>query len=163
MPHCPTYLTAKLWGDMLFSSQGFPGAANAGGIRDACSIPGLGRSPGEGHGNPLQLACLDNPMDRGAWQATAHRVAQSQTRLKWFSTQHMCLSVQTASCPGTLHGLTLVLPETLGTHLCKPLLLFFVLLLHVQLFWLIGDDTLCLLTPLPLFNPAELSSLHHQW
>ena len=67
---------------MLLSSQGFPGAANAGDIRDACSIPGLGRSPGEGHGNPLQFACLDNPMDRGAWQATAHRVAQSQTRLK---------------------------------------------------------------------------------
>ena len=67
---------------MLLSSQGFPGAANAGDIRGACSIPGLGRSPGEGHGNPLQFACLDNPMDRGAWQATAHRVTQSQTRLK---------------------------------------------------------------------------------
>ena len=44
--------------------------ANAGDIRDACSIPGLGRSLGEGHGNPLQYACLEKPMDRGAWQAT---------------------------------------------------------------------------------------------
>ena len=47
--------------------------ANAGDIRDAGSIPGLGRSPGEGNGNPLQY-CLENPIDRGAWQATVHRV-----------------------------------------------------------------------------------------
>ena len=46
------------------------------------SIPGLGRSPGGGRGNPLQSSCLENPMDRGAWRATVHRVAQSQTRLK---------------------------------------------------------------------------------
>ena len=43
--------------------------ANAGDIRDACSIPGLGRSPGGGHGNPLQYSCLENPMDIGAWRA----------------------------------------------------------------------------------------------
>ena len=43
--------------------------ANAGDIRDAGSIPGLGRSPGGGNGNPLQYSCLENPMDRGAWQA----------------------------------------------------------------------------------------------
>ena len=45
-------------------------------------IPGLGRSPGEGHGNPLQYSCLENPMDRGAWWAIVPRVAQSQTQLK---------------------------------------------------------------------------------
>ena len=45
------------------------------------SIPGSGRSPGEGNGNPLQYSCLENPMDRGVWQATVHRVAKSQTRL----------------------------------------------------------------------------------
>ena len=56
--------------------------ANAGDIRDVGSIPGSGRSPGGGHGNPLQYSCLENPMGRGAWQATAHRVAQSQTQLK---------------------------------------------------------------------------------
>ena len=43
------------------------------------SIPGLGRSPGEGNGNPLQYSCLENPMDGGAWWATVHRVAKSQT------------------------------------------------------------------------------------
>ena len=46
---------------------------------DIGSVPGWGRSPGEGHGNPLQYSCWENPMDRGAWQATVHRVAQSQT------------------------------------------------------------------------------------
>ena len=63
--------------------QGFPGSSdgkesvcNAG---DLGSIPGLGRSPGEGHGNPFQYPCLENPMDRGAWQAIVHGVAESDT------------------------------------------------------------------------------------
>ena len=47
--------------------------ANAG---DTDSIPGSGRSPGEANGNPLQYSCLENPMDRGAWQATVHRVTK---------------------------------------------------------------------------------------
>ena len=53
-------------------------AYNAG---DLGSIPGSGRSPGEGNGNPLQYSCLENPMDRGAWWATVHGVAKSRTRL----------------------------------------------------------------------------------
>jgi len=63
--------------------MGFPGdsvvknpPANAG---DAGSIPGSGRSPGGGNGNPLQYSCLENSMDRGAWQATVHGVTKSQT------------------------------------------------------------------------------------
>ena len=55
---------------------------NAGDIRDVGLIPGLGRSPGVGNGNPLQYSCLENPMDRGTWQATVHRAAQSWTCLK---------------------------------------------------------------------------------
>jgi len=51
---------------------------NEGDLRDSNSIPGLGKSPGGGHGNPLQYSCLENPMDRGAWQATVHGVAKSQ-------------------------------------------------------------------------------------
>ena len=47
--------------------------ANVGDLRDVCSIPGSGRSPGGGHGNPLQYSCLENPMDRGARQVTVHR------------------------------------------------------------------------------------------
>ena len=50
--------------------------------RDMSSTPGLGRSPGEGYGNPLQYSCQENPMDRGAWRATVHRVTKSGTRLK---------------------------------------------------------------------------------
>jgi len=55
--------------------------ANAGITGDTGWIPGTGRSPGEGNGNPLQYYCLGNPMDRGAWWATVHRVAKSQTCL----------------------------------------------------------------------------------
>ena len=67
------------------TKEGFPHGANAGDIRDVGSFPGLGRSPGGGHGSPLQYSCLENPMDRGAWQATVHGVAQSQTRLQQLS------------------------------------------------------------------------------
>ena len=56
--------------------------ANAGEIRDAVSIPGSGRSPGEQQGDPFQYYCLENPMDRGAWWATVHRIAKNRTRLK---------------------------------------------------------------------------------
>ena len=61
-------------------ARGFPGSSN--GKESACnagdlgSIPGLGRSPGEGNGNPLQYLCLENPMDRGAWLAIVHGVAE---------------------------------------------------------------------------------------
>ena len=51
---------------------------NEGDIRDMGSIPGWGRSPGGGHGNPLQYLCLENPMDRGAWRAIVHRIEKSQ-------------------------------------------------------------------------------------
>ena len=70
---------------MHIKHLGFPGgsdgkeyACNAG---DLGSVPGLGRSPGEGNGNPLQYSCLENSMDRGAWQATVHWVAKYRTRL----------------------------------------------------------------------------------
>ena len=56
--------------------------ATAGDIKDTGSVPGSGRSPGEGNGNPLQYSCLENPMDRGTWRATVHGVAKSQTQLK---------------------------------------------------------------------------------
>ena len=55
--------------------------ANEGDLRDAALIPGWGRSPGEGNGNPLQCSCLENPMDRGAWWVAVYRIAPSQTRL----------------------------------------------------------------------------------
>ena len=58
---------------------------NAGTTGDMGSIPGLGRSPAGGHGNPLQYSSLESPMDTGAWQATVHRITKSETWLKWCS------------------------------------------------------------------------------
>ena len=60
--------------------------ANAGDVRVTGLIPGLGRSPGEGNGYPLQYSCLENLINRGAWQAMVHGVAKSWTRLKRLST-----------------------------------------------------------------------------
>ena len=53
--------------------------ANAGDTRDTGSVPRLGRSPGEGNGNPLQYSCIGNPMDRGAWRPTVHGISKSLT------------------------------------------------------------------------------------
>ena len=58
-------------------------------VRDVGLIPGSGRSSGGGHSNPLQYSCLENPMDRGAWQAAVHVITQSWTLLKWLS-MHAC-------------------------------------------------------------------------
>ena len=75
---------------MAWASQVVLGVKNlpvsAGDLRDVGSIPGSGRSPGEGNGNLLQYSCLVNPMDRGAWWATVQRLTESQTQLKRFST-----------------------------------------------------------------------------
>ena len=62
--------------------SGKESACTTGATGLAGSIPGSGRSPGGGHGNPLQYSCLENPMDRGDWQATVLGVAKNQTRLK---------------------------------------------------------------------------------
>ena len=68
--------------------SGFPGGSDgkesACNARDLGSVPGLGRSPGEGYSRPLQYSCLETPMDRGAWQAAVHRVTEGQTRLSDF-------------------------------------------------------------------------------
>ena len=77
---------------LILLSLDFPGGSdgkasvyNAG---DPGSIPGLGRAPREGNGNPLQYYSLENPMDRGAWKATVHGVAKSWTRLSDFTSLH---------------------------------------------------------------------------
>ena len=68
------------------SASGKESAFNAGDVRDSSSVPGLERSPGGGHGNPLQYSCLESPVDKGAWRATALRVAKNWAQLKWLST-----------------------------------------------------------------------------
>ena len=62
------------------------------------SISGLGRSPGGGHGNPLQCSCLENPMDRGAWRAMVHRVTKSQTQLRRLSTHAYPIHIYVYVC-----------------------------------------------------------------
>ena len=78
--------------------EGFPGSSD--GKESSCNaghsglIPGWGRCPEEGNGYPLQYSCLESPMDRGAWQATVHGVAKSQTQLKQLSIYaYICLNV----------------------------------------------------------------------
>ena len=92
--------------------MGFPGgsevkvsARNAG---DLGLIPGMGRSPGEGNGNPLQYACLANPMDGGAWRATVHGVAKSRTRLSDFTFTFKFLLIWTWNC--SLYSQLLFMP-----------------------------------------------------
>ena len=86
-------------------------SASAGDTRDTSSISGSGwgRSPGEGNGNPLWHSCLENPMDRGTWQATVHRVTKSWTRLKRHSTHTGGSSGKESTCnagdPGSIPGL----------------------------------------------------------
>ena len=101
---------------LMQESQGSPGgseikasACNAGNLG---SIPGLGRSPGEGNGNALQYSCLDNPMHRGPWWATVHGVARSQTRLSDQTTTTQPFTRGTAATPPPAH-----VPASL---LCDP-------------------------------------------
>ena len=72
--------------------------ASAGYIRDAGSIAGLGRSPGEGNGSPLQNPCLENSMDGEAWQATVHGVTKSRTRLSHFTSLHIYINIYDYVC-----------------------------------------------------------------
>ena len=77
--------------------------ASAEDVRDKGSIPGSGKSPGGGHGNPLQYFCLENPMDGGAWWAIVHGVTESWTRLKWLSVQaHRRLKLSSKQSPSSM-------------------------------------------------------------
>ena len=67
---------------LLASHRGSDSKESACNVGDLGSIPVLEKSPGGGHGNPLQYSCPENPVDRGAWRATVHEVSKSQTRLR---------------------------------------------------------------------------------
>ena len=94
---------------------GFPGGSDgkesACNARDLGSIPGSGRSPGEGNGNPLHYSCPENSMDRGAWWATVHGVAKSQTHLSHNTHTH------THTHTHTQRSLSVISPED---HYVKP-------------------------------------------
>ena len=84
--HLFTVTVARAWGKK-WTSQVAPVVrdppAEAGDAGDAGLLPGWGRSPGGGRGNPLQCSCLENPTDRGAWRVTVHEAAKSWTGLSW--------------------------------------------------------------------------------
>ena len=83
---------------------------------DLGSIPGWGRSAGEGNGNPLQYYCLENPMDRGAWKAIVHGVAKSRTWLSDFTSLHLRL--------GSISILTMTLHRHGNSHLPRQLTMY---------------------------------------
>ena len=88
-------------------------ASNAGDTGDSGSTPESGRSPG-GHGDPLQYACLESSMDRGAWRATVHGAAESRTRLKWLSMLCMHRLFVTWFCPLTNDHNNVFLPISMS-------------------------------------------------
>ena len=90
--HCSNYWPMQLWNFMHLCTcpGGSDGKVSAYSAGDPGSIPGSGRSSGEGNGNPLQYSCLENPMDEGVWQATVYGVAKSWTRLSNFTYIHTC-------------------------------------------------------------------------
>ena len=97
----------SVWGasQVTLMAKNLP--ANAGNLRDKGSILWWRRSPGGGHGNPLQFSCLENPMDRGAWWAKVHRVEKSGARLKKLSTQRELRRVKLV-----FHNLCVFIPCT---------------------------------------------------
>ena len=112
--------------------------ANAGDIRDAGSVPGLGRYPGESHGNSLQYSCLENPMDR-VWQATIHGVAKSWTRLKWHSNHNSFHSVDQETNVSICQALIISIPiihSTIGNILLYSQRYHLSQDLHKSLLWL---------------------------
>ena len=109
--------------EVLLCCLGFPGGSviknlpdSAGAAGDADSVPGLGRSPGEGNGNPLQYSCWENPMDRGAWRVTVHRVSKSLTWLSdWACMQCAVWSNSILVRPQT-HGHAMYPPTSHSFH-----------------------------------------------
>ena len=104
LPRKPKLITAIVY--WVWASQETPGVknppANAGDARDITSIPGSGRSPGVGSGNPLQYSCLENSMDQGAWQATVYGVTKCQTQQAHTHTQsHIKYRLRAMSCHHT--------------------------------------------------------------
>ena len=125
---------------------------------DPGSIPGSGRSPGEGNGNPLHYSCLENPMDRGAWQATVHRVAKSRTRLsdftslQWLSNALIFVTPRTAArqtCLSITNSRSLLKLMSIESVilsnyliLCRPLLLLPPIFPSIQVFS--NESALCI-------------------
>ena len=138
--------------------------ANAGNISDMGLIPGSGRSPGEGHGNPLWYSCLEKLMDRVAWWATVHKVAQSQIGLKLFS-MHTLFSLCKQPCKvsvfpiyrwGSWIWLNLGFPELSSNNTELPVKFKFQTGKFHATFWILKLKQCCLAEVSGLVNDCEL-------
>ena len=89
LPSMGSHWVGHHWSDLAAAAVVKNPPVNEGDIRDPCPIPGWGRSPAGGHGNPPQYFCLENPMDRGAWWTTVHSIPKSQTGPRQLSL-HTC-------------------------------------------------------------------------
>ena len=98
---------------------------NAGDLRDTGSVPGLGRFPGGGNGNPLQYPCLNNPMDRETWWVTVHRVTKSRTRLRQFSTHEQLLKLENVKHRSQLRSICVPNSQHLYSEVSPENVLFF--------------------------------------
>ena len=124
MEYYSTIKRVKYWSLVVKNSP-----ANVGDVRVVGSIPGSGRSPGGGHGNPLQYFCLKNPMDRGNWQATIHGITKSWTRLSLHTHTHththptQAVITEVAGICQASHSRGFLAPNILSSVLCINLLL----------------------------------------
>ena len=93
-------------------------------LRDMGSIPGSGRSPRGGHGNPLQYSCLENPMDRGAWWVTVHRVTKIWAWLKWLNAHAHILDTAASAAAKSHQSVRLCATPETAAHQAPPSLGF---------------------------------------
>ena len=142
------------------------------------SVPGLGRSPGEGNGNPLQYSCLENPMEGGAWWATVHGVSKSQTRLSHFTSldsEGLCLNLKDTQFEvrrGKYRQLSkkqIYLYQLICWWICKfQLFLKHIYTICIRLFWIRGSYThfpnILIIRPvLPAHACSVMSTLCDPW
>ena len=100
----PVVNLRSVLGTMQYFPGGSDGKESACNARDLGSVPGLGRSPGEGNGYPLQYSCLEIPMDRGAWRATVHGVAKNQKQILKIIHVYTCLSKHDSQLPKSVNS-----------------------------------------------------------
>ena len=98
LSHHISFRYTTQWVKIFIDNTPFNSKESACSEGDLHSIPGWGRSPGEGHGNPLQYSCLENPMDRGTWSVIANRVAKCRTWLKQFHVHTLFYSIGLCVC-----------------------------------------------------------------
>ena len=162
-------MSGYLWIGVSWWLSGKESTYNSGITGKSGSIPGSGRSPGGGHGNPLQDSCLENPMDRGAWQATVHRVTKSRAWLKWLSThahiywagQKVCLHFNKFFGQPNIYTLIfLSLSLSSIIYFFKIWDDWFIILLIYLLFFIVVQELLITMASLTIEHGLQAHGLH---